>query len=45
VPAGSYRVVLTVDGKDLAQSFRVEVEAGAATAAAVAEEEEEEALD
>jgi photosystem II stability/assembly factor-like uncharacterized protein len=43
VPAGSYRAVLSVDGKDLAQSFRVEVEAGAAPARAA--EEEEDAID
>jgi hypothetical protein len=42
VPAGSYRVALTVDGKDLAQGFRVEVEAGAATSAAAEEKEEDE---
>jgi photosystem II stability/assembly factor-like uncharacterized protein len=40
VPAGSYRVVLTVDGKELAQSFRVEGEPGADATGPVGEDED-----
>jgi photosystem II stability/assembly factor-like uncharacterized protein len=40
IPAGAYRVVLTVDGQELAQSFRVEGEAGA-PARLIAEDEDD----
>ncbi len=44
MPAGAYRVVLTVDGKEIAQSFRVEGEAGT-PARFLAEDEDEDDSD